>query len=634
MSTRMSRRPQQSPSLTSIESLLLAQAAWELGAGPASWPAVAKLLSKHPLLSRPKSFFSPQSCHSMYENLMKEAALEINVSNNAPHAAGNLRLAQKHYLARFQDLRELILAEESKFKTILKEIEDIRAGFWDKDGQAKAPTETTLELEASDQKADTSADQPMDDTFGGSDLSGVTESVESSSPQTKDGPGPVDSSASEIEPSAPTEMPDLDIETVQQASSPTPTAEFVEEPVEVVAEVEKLEEIVEASNEPITPHDPLSQNAPDSETVKEDQDQKMEDIQKTVEPEPSGIKDDDVEHVNQREEEEEEEEEIKDEEPKEEEEEGSQGRDEQLNHEQDERTNSPKALEHRDIEVMETESEPVHPVADAAASANIEPTADEGQSSGAEEPIAPRRRSSRHRKSSAASVPPPAARTRLRNRVRVSESEPQNVDSDNDVDIENKEDTLAIEDEVSSPFDAGTSRRRDGKRKASFMDAADSPQDKKRLREDSEPADEEEPEPALHNTRTRVTRNAMRTEEQVALKRFQNVIGMLHSQISQHRNGTIFHNPIKNSEAPDYHEIVKRPMDLKTIKTRFKDGIIANSLEFQRDIYLMFANAMMYNRPGSDVHAMAEDMMLESEGQINAFRQTEGRQLRHCDLKV
>lgn len=113
--------------------------------------------------------------------------------------------------------------------------------------------------------------------------------------------------------------------------------------------------------------------------------------------------------------------------------------------------------------------------------------------------------------------------------------------------------------------------------------------------------------PSSH-TRTRATRHTMRTEEQVALKRFQNVIGMLHSQISQHRNGNIFHNPIKNSEAPDYREIVKRPMDLKTIKTRVKDGVIANSLEFQRDIFLMFANAMMYNRPGSDVHAMAEDV--------------------------
>ncbi len=83
---------------------------------------------------------------------------------------------------------------------------------------------------------------------------------------------------------------------------------------------------------------------------------------------------------------------------------------------------------------------------------------------------------------------------------------------------------------------------------------------------------------------------------------------MLHSTISQHRYGNIFHNPIKKTEAPDYHDIVKRPMDLKTIKARVKDGLIANSLEFQRDIYLMFANAMMYNRPGSDVHNMAEEV--------------------------
>lgn len=96
------------------------------------------------------------------------------------------------------------------------------------------------------------------------------------------------------------------------------------------------------------------------------------------------------------------------------------------------------------------------------------------------------------------------------------------------------------------------------------------------------------------------------------------MIGMLHSQISQHRNGTIFHNPIKPSEAPDYHDIVKRPLDLKTIKARVKDGVISNSLEFQRDIYLMFANAMMYNRPGSDVYVMAEDVS-EAELSLRTF---------------
>jgi hypothetical protein len=88
--TRTTRRAQ----LNNIESLLLAQAVWEHGAAQTSWPAVAKILSKHPLLSRPKSFFtaqvsivsfnlsfnsSNQSCHAMYENLMKEADLEMYV---------------------------------------------------------------------------------------------------------------------------------------------------------------------------------------------------------------------------------------------------------------------------------------------------------------------------------------------------------------------------------------------------------------------------------------------------------------------------------------------------------------------------------------------------------------------------
>ena len=105
----------------------------------------------------------------------------------------------------------------------------------------------------------------------------------------------------------------------------------------------------------------------------------------------------------------------------------------------------------------------------------------------------------------------------------------------------------------------------------------------------------------------------------MAIKRFQNVIGLLHSQISQHRNGTIFHNPIKLSEAPDYHDIVKKPMDLKTIKTRVRDGLISNSLEYQRDIYLMFANAMMYNRPSSDVYNMTKDVRMDLYSQTSIY---------------
>ena len=43
------------------------------------------------------------------------------------------------------------------------------------------------------------------------------------------------------------------------------------------------------------------------------------------------------------------------------------------------------------------------------------------------------------------------------------------------------------------------------------------------------------------------------------------------------------------SEAADYYEVIKRPMDLKTIRSRIRDGQIANIDDFERDILLMFA---------------------------------------------
>ncbi|KAF9534287.1 hypothetical protein CPB83DRAFT_889287 [Crepidotus variabilis] len=541
MSTRSSRRPQSHPPLTSVESLLLAQATWELGAAQSSWQQIAKLLSKHPLISRPKSFFTAQSCHSMYEILLKDAGLEMTEANNPPHADINLKLSQKHYKSRFQELRDLILAEEIKFKTVLQEIVEIRAGSWDKKIKAKIEGEPLAEQDTLDdpnkqEAEETLAAQPQD----------VQEHN-----QTEHAPQGEDVRVKESHPPG-----DSDVE------------------------MKELEAVQEATNA-------------DQEATNADQDS---------------------EQFAQRQEEEEEDTRAQEETKEEEEEAGSHESSELVDVEKTDvqGAGSPQSGRNTD----ETESEPRHtPV---APSPGID---DEEHGSETEEPIVATRRSTRQRKMSGAPAPAPApAPSRQRRGKAKAEPESQPPESDND---DTEENTPAREDDrTSSPFDTGSLKKRDGKRKASYIvDNVDSPQDKKRMREDSEPADEEEPGPSSHNTRARAARVATRTEEQ---KRFQNVITMLHSQISQHRNGTIFHNPIKPSEAPDYQEIVKRPMDLKTIKTRVKDGIIGNSLEFQRDIYLMFANAMMYNRPGSDVHGMAEDMLFDSEAQVNAFRQTEG----------
>lgn len=53
---------------------------------------------------------------------------------------------------------------------------------------------------------------------------------------------------------------------------------------------------------------------------------------------------------------------------------------------------------------------------------------------------------------------------------------------------------------------------------------------------------------------------------------------------------------------PDYFEIVKRPMDLSTIKRKLDIGQYADPWEYVDDVWLMFDNAWLYNRKTSRVY--------------------------------
>ncbi|KAK2466243.1 hypothetical protein APHAL10511_001885 [Amanita phalloides] len=504
--------------LTNVEALLLSQAVWESGTD--AWHAVAQLLANHSLLSRPPDFFAPAACHAMYTRLLADASLIS--SSHAAHAPENLRLAQIFYKRRLEELRSLIAAEESKFKSILAEIEEIRSGSWN------------------DQPAMASADVAMDDQSGDTQQDVYA--------------------AAEADPVADantSEHATLDAQSVEefrQAHRQEEEEEEEEEREVIRPEEEEAEQELEPEPIPITTETVAS---PQAEEVKDDTD----DVQPT--------------HV-------------------------------------------------ADTQTLEIEQ------GDAT-------TNDE-------EPQPSVRRSRRHRASTSTAPPVQPKGTRARRSTRLSEAaETSPIPADDEHELnpvtENAPEEMEHDQIFSPAVDDSGSQRIDGKRRAvlqlnqyypynpvkrkvSLIDTLESPRERKRQRDESEPVDEDEPGPSSATVRGK--RRGDKTEGQVALKRFQNVIGMLHSQISQHRNGNIFHNPIKNSDAPDYHEIVKRPIDLKTIKAKVRDGHIANSLEYQRDIYLMFANAMVYNVPGSDVYAMAEDMMLESEGHISSFRQTEG----------
>jgi E1A/CREB-binding protein len=65
-----------------------------------------------------------------------------------------------------------------------------------------------------------------------------------------------------------------------------------------------------------------------------------------------------------------------------------------------------------------------------------------------------------------------------------------------------------------------------------------------------------------------------------------------------------FHYPVNPDELglPDYFNVVKKPMDLSTIKKRLDDGHYANPQEFTDDMWLMFNNAWLYNKKTSKVY--------------------------------
>jgi E1A/CREB-binding protein len=65
-----------------------------------------------------------------------------------------------------------------------------------------------------------------------------------------------------------------------------------------------------------------------------------------------------------------------------------------------------------------------------------------------------------------------------------------------------------------------------------------------------------------------------------------------------------FHYPVNPEELglPDYFNVVKKPMDLSTIKTKLDEGKYINPMEYVDDMWLMFNNAWLYNKKTSKVY--------------------------------
>lgn len=116
---------------------------------------------------------------------------------------------------------------------------------------------------------------------------------------------------------------------------------------------------------------------------------------------------------------------------------------------------------------------------------------------------------------------------------------------------------------------------------------------------------------------------------EAAARRFRNSAPHLVGQMVNNIRSNFFKEPVKRGEALNYYDIVKRPMDFKTLGQGIRSGRVTSTADFKRDVALfvgrssvaqttlkmpcfrIFANAVMYNGVNHDVGRDAAAMWLD-----------------------
>lgn len=81
------------------------------------------------------------------------------------------------------------------------------------------------------------------------------------------------------------------------------------------------------------------------------------------------------------------------------------------------------------------------------------------------------------------------------------------------------------------------------------------------------------------------------------------ILYTLLDQISKHSCSWPFNRPVTLKEVPDYHDIIKTPMDFAKIKSRLNMGHYKTDYDVMNDIQLVFSNCDLYNSSGSEIYS-------------------------------
>ncbi|CAI0405399.1 unnamed protein product [Linum tenue] len=91
------------------------------------------------------------------------------------------------------------------------------------------------------------------------------------------------------------------------------------------------------------------------------------------------------------------------------------------------------------------------------------------------------------------------------------------------------------------------------------------------------------------------------------MRRCRQILG----KVMKHRSAVWFNEPVDvvGMRLYDYNQVIKRPMDLGTVKSNLDDGFYKSPVDFAGDVRLTFANAMTYNPIGHEVHGFAKQLL-------------------------
>mgnify|MGYP000877246940 CR=1 len=78
--------------------------------------------------------------------------------------------------------------------------------------------------------------------------------------------------------------------------------------------------------------------------------------------------------------------------------------------------------------------------------------------------------------------------------------------------------------------------------------------------------------------------------------------------MKKHKSSWPFLEPVAIEDVPDYHLIIKEPVDIKTIERKLQNNEYETKQQFVDDIYRIFSNCQLYNQQDSIYYKCSIDL--------------------------